>query len=140
MSTYEKKSGHPVLGLILGILGIVVALLLCLISGVIGGAVAGVLGLAALLIGILGKKGGGKGIGAIIAGVLAVLLAVVMTISTVDAMKQWKQKAEQTGEAPLLVKYLDKPELGLLGIIVNMPKDEGSVQDLMDELEKLRQS
>ena len=62
MSNYEQKSGHPVLGIILGILGIIAALFLCLLTGVIGGAIAGILGLAAVLTGMAARKGG-KGIG-----------------------------------------------------------------------------
>ena len=58
MYNYEKKTGHPVLGIVLGILGIIAALLLCLFTGVIGGAVAGILGLAAVPIGMTARKGG----------------------------------------------------------------------------------
>ena len=41
MSTNEKsyKTGHPVLGIVLGILGIIAALLLCIFAGVIGGVI-----------------------------------------------------------------------------------------------------
>ena len=68
MSIYEKnyKSGHPVAGIILGVLGIAAALFLCLLTGVIGGAVAGILGVLALVLGFKARSGG-RGIGAIIA-------------------------------------------------------------------------
>ena len=49
MSTVNvnNKVGHPVAGIVLGILGIAVALLMTLLFGVIAGAVAGVLGIVA---------------------------------------------------------------------------------------------
>ena len=93
MSNYEQKSGHPVLGIILGILGIVAALFLCLLTGVIGGVIAGILGLAAVLTGMAARKGG-KGIGAIVAGALAIILAVVLTVGSVRTFQQIQEGFE----------------------------------------------
>ena len=128
------KKGHPVLAVILGILGILVALFLCLI----GGAIAGVLGLGALLIGILGKKGGGKGVGGIITGALAILLAVILTVTSIASLKLMKEKAVEAGTAPLIEKYFDDPTMGLLGVALKIPMDEGGLQELTQELETLK--
>ncbi|MBR3333658.1 MAG: hypothetical protein IKG23_05160 [Clostridia bacterium] len=136
--TYNYKKGHPILAVVLGILGIAVALLLCLLTGVVGGAIAGVLGLAALVIGILGKKNGGKGIGGIIVGVLAILLAVIMTVTSIGTFQTLKEKAEQSGTAPLVAKYFDNPTLGLIGAAMKMPQDEGTLQELMDQFNSLK--
>ena len=132
------KKGHPVLAVILGILGILAALLLCLLTGVIGGAIAGVLGLGALLIGILGKKGGGKGVGGIITGALAILLAVILTVTSIASLKLMKEKAVEAGTAPLIEKYFDDPTMGLLGVALKIPMDEGGLQELTQELETLK--
>ena len=132
------KKGHPVLAVILGILGILAALLLCLLTGVIGGAIAGVLGLGALLIGILGKKGGGKGIGGIVTGILAILLAVVLTASSIASLNLMREKAAEAGTAPLIEKYLDDPTMGLLGVALKIPQDEGSLEELTQQLNTLK--
>lgn len=138
MSTNESsyKSGHPVLALVLGIIGIIAALLLCLLSGIIGGAIAGAFGLAALLIGISSRKYG-KGMGGIVTGVIAILLAVSLTTASVNVYRELQKKAEATGVAPLMSKYLNKPELGIVGLIINIPTDEGSLDDLSKELDAL---
>ena len=136
--TYNYKKGHPILAVVLGILGIAVALLLCLLTGVIGGVIAGVLGLAALLIGILGKKNGGKGVGGIITGVLAILLAVIMTVTSIGTFRELKEKAETSGTAPLVAKYFDNPYLGLIGAALKLPPDEGTLQELTDQFNSLK--
>ena len=136
--TYNSKKGHPLLAVILGILGIAVALLLCLLTGIAGGIIAGVLGLAALLIGILGKKNGGKGVGGIITGILAILLAVIMTVTTIATFRALKEKAEESGTAPLVAKYFDDPALGLIGAAMKIPKDEGTLRELTDQFNSLK--
>ena len=135
MNNYEvKKPGHPILAVVLGILGILIALFATLPTGVVGGIIACLLGLAALLIGIVGKKNGGKGIGGIIVGVLAIILAVVMTVSSIAAMKLLKEEVTKyADEAPLVLKSMDNPSLGLLGMFLHLPKDEGTFQELMDQ-------
>ena len=131
MSTY--KSGHPVLGIILGVVGILAALPLIFLSGVIGGVIVGVLGLVALLLGI-GASKFGKGKGAIITGVLAIILALSVTASVTTLFTELRAKAEATGQAPLVVKTLDKPHLALVGMILNLPEDEGGIDELFNQL------
>ena len=134
MNNYEKKAGHPILAIILGILGILIALLLTLLLGVVAGAIAGILGLAALLIGLVGVRKGGRGIGGIVVGALAIILAVAMTMTTVSLFTKIQTEAEKyTDEAPLVAKTLDKPALGMLGMLINLPKDEGSAQEVIDQ-------
>ena len=53
----NTKNGHPVAGIVLGIVGITVALLMTLLFGVIAGGVAAALGIGALLLGISARKG-----------------------------------------------------------------------------------
>ena len=126
MSNYEHKTGHPIAGIILAILGMAAAIFLPLLAGLIGGGVAAVFGLLAILFGALAIKGGrkGGGITSIIAGVLAVILAVTMTMGSIEVLNKAKQQAKDNPNTPLLAKYLDNPNLGLIGIFNAIPKDE----------------
>jgi len=138
MNEYTKK-GHPVLGVVLGILGIIAALLLFFFVGVVGGVIAGLLGLAAVLIGLSARKHG-KGTGAIVTGILAIILAVFLSVQSVNIFTSIRDEAAQyADEAPLVVKCLDKPYLGLVGMIINLPKDEGTAQELVDQLNWVRE-
>lgn len=140
MSNIEKK-GHPILGIVLGILGIAAALFLCMVTGWIGGAVAILLGVLGVLLGIFAVKGGkkGSGIGSIVVGALAVILAVTMTVSTIAVLNGVKKFATEE-ETPLMAKYLDDPNMGFLGIILNVGKDldgkdQAAQQDLVGRLQ-----
>jgi len=135
MTEYAKK-GHPILGIVLGVLGIIAALFLCVMTGWIGGAIAGILGLIGLLLGIFAVKGGkkGGGIGSIVVGAIAILLAVVMTFTTIASFTEMR-KIATAEETPLMAKYMDNPGLGLMGVVLNMGKDlEGKDQAAQDDL------
>ena len=138
MQNYEK-AGHPVLGVILGILGIFVALTLSFLTGALGGGIALLLGLIALLLGIAGTRKGGKGAGAIITGALAMVLACVFTFTSISTVNTMRENAEKSGVAPLLAEYADNPYLGMLGIALKMPKDEGSLAELQNQIDQLNQ-
>ena len=144
MSTVNEssKAGHPVAGIVLGILGIAVALLMTLMFGVIAGAVAGVLGIGAALLGYSAHKRGNRGVGAIVSGVLALVLAVSMTFTTMGMMKHLKATADASGVAPNFARYMDNPYLGLAGVAANAVEDmKGNdtdvVKTLQGELEAL---
>ncbi len=139
MSSYEyeeRKTGHPVAGLILGLLGIAAALLLVIMTGVIGAAIAGVLGLIALILGI-GARKGGKGMGAIVTGILAILLALGICAGTTKLMTLLRDEAVKTGKAPLVEKFMEKPYLGFLGMVINLPTEEADIDELVDQLKAL---
>ena len=136
MSTVNvnNKAGHPVAGIVLGILGIAVALLLTLMFGVI--AVAGILGIVAALLGYSAHKRGNRGVGAIVAGVLALVLAVSMTFTTVGMMKHLKATADASGVAPNFARYMDNPYLGLAGVAANAVEDmKGNNTDVVKTLQ-----
>ena len=142
MSTVNvnNQAGHPVAGIVLGILGISVALLMTLLFGVIAGAVAGVLGIGAALLGISAHKRGNRGAGAIVASVLALVLAVSMTFTTVGMMKHLKATADASGVAPNFARYMDNPYLGLSSVVanaVNDSKNPDAVKTIQGELEAL---
>ena len=138
MDKNTNKVGHPVAGIVLGIIGIVLALPLPFFFGVIGGAVAGILGLAGIALGFAARKGG-RGIGAIVSGALAFLLAIMITVSVISLFTEMKRIANETDQAPLVAQTLKEPSLGAMGMIMNMPKDEADLQTMIDQMEILNQ-
>lgn len=137
MSNYEYKTGHPILGVILGLLGIAIALALTLLTGAIGGGIALLLGVIGLLLGIKARKGG-RGIPAIVVGALAILLAVIMTFSSVSMIKHIRDNPDNSEEIALLSQYADKPYMGVLGIALSIPKDEASLTELMEKVNAVK--
>ena len=138
----NNKVGHPVAGIVLGILGIAVALLMTLLFGVIAGAVAGILGIVAALLGYSAHKRGNRGVGAIVAGVLALVLAVSLTFTSANLLKTMKDTAVSSGVAPNFARYMDNPYLGIAGVAANAVedmkgKDTDVFKTLQGELEAL---
>ena len=139
MSTNENtnKIGHPVLGIVLSILGIGIAVLFTLLFGIIAGAAAAILGIVGILLGV-GARKGGRGIGAIVTGSFAVLAAVVMMFTTVSAMNLMHKAALETGKAPVFAECFESPYLGLSSVIYKVAGDEAKTKALMDEMEALK--
>ena len=139
MSTYENKNkvGHPVLGIVLAILGIGIAVLFTLLFGVIAGAAAAILGIVAILLGV-GARKGGRGIGAIVTGAIAVVVVVAMMFTTVTAMNMMHKAALDTGKAPVFAECFESPYLGLSSVIYKVAGDEAKTKALMDEMEALK--
>ncbi len=139
MSTNENtnKIGHPVLGIVLSILGIGIAVLFTLLFGIIAGAAAAILGIVGILLGV-GARKGGRGIGAIVTGSVAVLAAVVMMFTTVSAMNLMHKAALETGKAPVFAECFESPYLGLSSVIYKVAGDEAKTKALMDEMEALK--
>lgn len=134
----RMKSGHPVLGIVLGLMGIGIALTLTIFTGVVGGGVALLMGLAALILGVKASKGGAR-IGSILVGVVAMLLAAVMTVSSVAATSLMRDTALKNNPDSLVAKYTDKPYLGFLGMAINVSKsDEDSMDALLEEFKQLQ--
>ena len=133
----QMKSGHPVLGIVLGILGIGIALTLTILTGVVGGGVALLLGLLALILGVKASKGGAR-IVSILVGVVAMLLAAVMTVVSVGATSLMRDTALKNNPDSLVAKYTDKPYLGFLGMAINASKSgEDNVEALLAEFQAL---
>ena len=139
MSTYENKNkvGHPVLGIVLAILGIGIAVMFTLLFGVIAGAAATILGIAAILLGVSARKGG-RGIGAIVTGSIAIVAAVAMMFTTVSAMNLMHKAALETGKAPVFAECFENPYMGISSIYFKVAGDEAKMKALTDELETLK--
>ena len=139
MSTNENtnKIGHPVLGIVLSILGIGIAVLFTLLFGIIAGAAAAILGIVGILLGV-GARKGGRGIGAIVTGAVAVVAAVVMMFTTVTAMNMMHKAALETGKAPVFAECFENPYMGISSIYFKVAGDEAKTKALMDEMEALK--
>ncbi len=138
----NTKNGHPVAGIVLGIIGISIALLMTLLFGVVAGGIAAALGIGALLLGVSARKSSPRGVGAIVAGALALVLAVSMTFASVGTLKLLKETAAKSGVAPTFARYMDNPYLGLSSIVsnaVNASNDGEAVKTIEKELEALKQ-
>jgi len=145
MENHFERKGHPILGIVLAILGIAAAMFLCLLTGLIGGGIALLFGVIALLLGIFAVKGGkkGGGIASIILALIAIVLAVVLTVSTIAGFREMK-KVVSAEETPLMAKYLDRGNLnlGFVGILMGISKEEmndQTAEELRKEMEFLDQ-
>ena len=140
MSNNSSGTGHPILGIVLAIIGIIIVLLLGFLLGAIAGGIALLLGIIAVLLGISARKqgAGGKGITAIVFGVIAIVTAVAMTLGTASLMKELKQQA--TEKNLKIAQYMDKPYLGVMGILTGLPQDEASINEIFEQLNQLNDS
>ncbi|MBR5948113.1 MAG: hypothetical protein IKZ82_05635 [Clostridia bacterium] len=109
-----------------------------LTTDVIADGIALILGVVAILLGIKARKLSGKGLGAIIVGALAVILAVFMTVSSISAINLMKTEAEKKNLD--IAKYIDKPLSWLMGIITSLPKDEETLNALVEQFNSLSET
>lgn len=59
---------------------------------------------------------------------------MLLTVGSVNTFTEIHQEAANYAEeAPLFVKSLSKPYFGIVGMYFNMPKDEGTLQELVDQ-------
>lgn len=131
-------TGHPVLGIVLGLIGILAAPILAVFIGIIGGGIALILGVAAICIGIVSKKNCGKGGGAVFFGIVAVILSVVFTFSVAVTLKELRYKAAVTGRD--IAKHMNRPYLGLFGIVSDMQDGEGNLSTVIEQLHELNEA
>ena len=130
----ENKKGHPVLGALLGIVGVLIGLL-GFLTVIIGGGIALLIGVVAL---ILGNMAGKRGVVAIIAGVLAIVVAFVGALGGIGMVEKLREEAEQSGQAPMVAKYVgEKPYLGIMGVMMNLPEDAADLKAMVDEMKML---
>lgn len=127
-----------ILSVILAILAVVFAFLATLLLGSTGGIIAVVLAVAAIALAVFKriktKKGG---IAGIVIGVLAVILAVSMIGTTSNLFKELHRKAVEYKPEGLWAQASEDTDHGLMGIINNLPKDEASLNALVEEMNEL---
>ena len=139
MSTNENKMkiGHPVLGIVLAVLGISIAVLFTLLFGVIAGGAAALLGIIAIVLGV-GARKGGRGLGAIVTGSVAIVVAIGMMFTTVSAMNLMHKAALETGKAPVFAECFESPYMGISSIYFKIAGDEAKMKAVTEELETLK--
>jgi len=127
-----------ILGVILGILAVVCAVLATFLFGAEGGIVTAVLAVAAIALGILKRRKDRKGgIAAIVIAVLAVIMAFGLTNTWSNVFKQLRDKAVEYKPDGLWAQASEEVNHGLMGIIGKLPKDEASLNALMEEMNEL---
>ena len=131
------KKEHPVAGLILGVLGIALALLFCMLTGVVAGTIAAALGFLGIYLGLKALGGGKLSVLSIVTGVFAVVMAFSMTYLSVVSIHSIREEALTTDQAPLIAEYAKNDHLGVMGFLMAVPKDEGSINAVLDEINHL---
>lgn len=135
----QFKKGHPILAVVLGLLAVTASIFLIPISGVIGGGIALILGILALVLGIKSRKGG-RGIPGILIGIVTIVMSVLLTVSTINALVALREEAKRQKPDSLVAQYMDKPYLGLMGVISSLPEDQATMEQFMAELEAFEAS
>ena len=127
-----------ILAVILGILAVVCAFFATFLFGTAGCIVAAVLAVAAVVLAILKRKKDGKGgIAAIVIAVIAIILAVAMTGYMSRSFSELHKKAVEFKPDGLWAQVSEETNSGIMGIINNLPKDEASLNALLDEMNEL---
>ena len=127
-----------IFGVILGLAALLCALLATFLFGTVGGVIAGVLAAAAILLGFLKRKKDKKGgIVAIVVGAIAVLITFAMTSVWSTFFSELHKKALELKPDGLWAQVSEETNGGMMGIIKNMPKDEATMNALMDEMSEL---
>lgn len=127
-----------ILAVILAIVAVLCALMATLLFGTTGGIITAVVAVVAIALAVFKriktKKGG---IAAIVISVLAVILAISMTSTTSAAFKSLHEKAVEFKPDGLWAQVSENYNSGMMGIIKNLPKDEASMNALVDEMNEL---
>lgn len=127
-----------ILGVILGILAVGCALLATMLFGTTGCIIAIVIAVVAIALGVLkrvkDKKGG---IASIVIAVLAIILAFSMAGMWSKTFTTLHDKAVEYKPEGLWAQVTENVNGGLMGIINNLPKDEASLDKLVEEMNEL---
>ena len=127
-----------ILAVILAILAVLCALLATMLFGTTGGIIAAILAVVAIALAVFNrikiKKGG---IAAIVISVLAVILAIAMTNTTATMFKTLHEKAVEYKPDGLWAQVSENYNSGMMGLIKNLPKDEASLNALVEEMNEL---
>ena len=130
-----------ILAVVLGLLAIVCALLGTFLFGTTGAIIAAVLAVVAIALAFLKRKKDGKGgIAGIVIAVLAVILAFSLSSVWTSMFTELHNKALEVKPDGLWAQASENTDKGLMGIISNMPKDEASMNALVEEMNELNKA
>lgn len=130
-----------IIAVVLGILAIMCAFLATFLFGTTGAIIAAVLAVAAVVLAFLKRKKDGKGgIAAIVIAVLAVILAFSLSSVWSRTFTELHKKALEVKPDGLWAQTSENTDKGLMGIISNLPKDEASMNALVEEMNELNKA
>ena len=127
-----------IISVILGLLAAACGVGATFLFGTAGAIIAGVLAVIAIILGIVKRKKDGKGgIPGIVISVLAIILALSMAGLWSHTFSALHEMAVQYKPDGLWAKATENTTGGLHGIFSQLPKDESSINALMDEMNEL---
>ena len=130
-----------ILSVILAILAIACAFLATMLFGTTGCIIAVVLAVIAIALAVFKrvktKKGG---IAGIIVSALAIILAFSMAGFWSNSFKELHNKAVELKPDGLWAQASENTDGGLMGLISDMPKDEASMNKLVEEINELNKA
>ena len=130
-----------IFAVVLGILAVLCALLATFLFGSTGTVIALILAVIAVALAVFKrvktKKGGIPGI---IIGVLSIILAFSMSNTWSSAFKSVREKALEVKPDGLWAQASEDTSNGLLGIISKLPKDDASINALIEEMNDLNKA
>ncbi len=127
-----------ILAVILAIVAVLCALLATLLFGSTGMIITAIVAVVAIALAVFKriktKKGG---IAAIVISVLAVILSIAMTNTTATMFKTLHEKAVEFKPDGLWAQVSENYNSGMMGLIKSIPKDEASLNALVEEMNEL---
>ncbi len=135
----EEKKPHARAALLFGLFGIFVALVCGVLFGWIGGSVAFLFGLIAFGLGRQSRKRTEKekGKGGIATGVIAILFAVGVSLTLIFGAGKIGEIAEQKG-FPLIAKHVRALSEGIVGLMIEIDKENEGLAKAHAELQELK--
>ena len=125
---------------ILGILAVLCALFGTFLFGTVGGIATAVVAVVAILLGVTKRRKDHKGgIAAVVLSVAAVILAFVMNGVWTNDFKQLHDQALQYKPDGVWAQVSDVGDRGAFGLIKNLPKDDASLNKLLEEMKELKE-
>ncbi len=114
------------------------ALLATFLFGSTGGVITAIVAVVAIALAVFRrvktKKGG---IAAIVISVLAIILSIAMTNTTATMFKMLHEKAVEFKPDGLWAQVSEDYNSGMMGIVRNLPKDQATLNALVDEMNEL---
>ena len=127
-----------ILAVILGLLAIACAFLATFLFGTMGGIIAGVMGLIAIVLGLLKRRKDQKGgIPGVVIGLISIILAISLTGAWSNMFSQMREKAHEYKPDGLWAQVVEDTSGGLAGILSKLPKDEATMNALVEEMNEL---
>ena len=127
-----------ILGVIIGILAVVAAVLATFLFGSTGAIITVILAVIAIALGIVKRVKTRKGgIAAIVIAVLAVVLSFGLANNWSNVFKELHNKAVELMPDGMWAQASEDTGHGIMGIIGKLPKDEASLNKLVEEMNEL---